>query len=66
MKAWKALAVMMMALALPGCVSKEKSLEPAAAEEHAIVAQLLDAHHETVGQMRVSTALRPQHKVECN
>ena len=66
MKAWKVLAVMSMALALPGCVSKEKPLEPAAADPHTIVAHLLDAHHETVGQMRVSTALRPQHKVECN
>ena len=67
MKAWKALAVMLVALALTGCVSKEKPPEPAAAtDQDTIVAHLLDAHHETVGQMRVSTALRPQNKVECN
>ena len=76
MRAWKMLAVVLASLALPGCISKEKPVQPAAAarlaqadpsvEQHASVAYLLDAHHETVGQIRVSAALRPQHKVECN
>ena len=75
MKAWKVLAVVLASLALPGCVSKEKPAQPVSvrpaqddpsAEQHTIVAHLLDAHHEAVGQMRVSAALRPQHKVECN
>ena len=77
MKAWKVLAVVLASAALSGCVSKEKPQEAAgarqpvedntAADQHAIiVAQLLDVHHEAVGQMRVSAALRPQPKVECN
>jgi hypothetical protein len=74
MKAWKVLAVVLASLAMPGCVSKEKPAQAAAQpapggpspEQHAIVARLLDAHQETVEQMRVSSALRAQHKVECN
>lgn len=78
MKAWKVLAVVLTSLVLAGCVSKEKPLEPvgataprhaqgdAADEGLATVAYLLEAHHETVGQMRVSAALRPQHRVDCN
>lgn len=73
MKAWKVLAIVLTSLALPGCVSKEKPVQPAAAapgdpsaEQHAIVAHLLDAHQEAVGQIRVSAALRSQQKVACN
>lgn len=78
MKAWKVLAVVLTSLVVAGCVSKEKPLEPAgtAAPRHAqgdaaderlaTVAHLLEAHHETVGQMRVSVALRPQQPVDCN
>jgi hypothetical protein len=78
MKAWKVLAVVLTSLAVTGCVSKEKPLEPAGAtaprhaqgepadERLATVAHLLEAHHETVGQIRVSAALRPQQRVDCN
>jgi hypothetical protein len=76
MKAWKLLAVVLASLAFQGCVSKEKPAQPAAAErpaerdpsaeQRAIVAHLLDAHQEAVGQMRVSIALRSQHNTECN
>ena len=74
MRAWKVLAVVLASLALAGCVSKEKPVQPAGAAQPApepsadhriIVAHLLDAHEEAVGQMRVSTALRAQHKAEC-
>jgi outer membrane murein-binding lipoprotein Lpp len=78
MKTWKALAVVLTSLVLPGCISKEKAMEPVSAasprasqaeateERLATVAYLLEAHHEAVGQIRVSAALRPQHRVDCN
>jgi outer membrane murein-binding lipoprotein Lpp len=78
MKAWKVLAVVLTSLLFPGCVSKEKAMEPVGAasprqaqsdpaEERLVtVAHLLEAHHEAVGQIRVSAALRPQHRVDCN
>ena len=78
MKAWKVLAVVLTSFLLPGCVSKEKAMEPtgAAAPRHAqadganeqlaTVAHLLEAHHEAVGQIRVSAAMRPQTRVDCN
>ncbi len=77
MKACKVLAVVLTSLMLPGCVSKDKAMEPAGAastrdvwvdaadERLATVEHLLEAHHETVGQMRVS-ALRTERRVDCN
>ena len=77
MKAWRVLAVVLTSLALTGCMSREKPLQASAGasrpaqedpadERRAIVAQLLEAHHETVGQMRVSSAIRPHQPADCN
>ena len=79
MKAWKVLAVVLTSLLLPGCVSKEKAMEPTGAtaphhaqadaaneQQLATVAHLLEAHNEAVGQIRVSAAMRPQTRVDCN
>jgi hypothetical protein len=78
MKACKVLALVLTSLILPGCISKEKAVEPVGAaspragpgeateERVATVAHLLEAHHEAVGQIRVSAAMRPQHRVDCN
>jgi hypothetical protein len=77
MKTSQVLALVLISLTVTGCVSREIPLQqgadrsrPAqdvAADEQSAVAQLLEAHHETVGQMRVTAvALRPQQQVDCN
>lgn len=77
MKASKVLAVVFTTLAFMGCVSREMAPQAGAVnppatpndpaeERRVIVAHLLEAHHETVGQMRVSSALRHQPTVSCN
>ena len=77
MKASKVLAVVFTTLAFTGCVSREMAQQAGATsppvtpsdsteERRVIVAHLLEAHHETVGQMRVSSALSHQPTVSCN
>lgn len=77
MKAAVVLAVMLMSVAVTGCVSREIPVQPTtdlprpagdspAEEQRTIVAHLLEAHNETVDQMRVSAALRPQQQRNCN
>lgn len=77
MKAARVLAAVLISLAMTGCLSSEMPLQSGAAvPRHAqpdagggtptLVAQLLEAHHETVGQIRVSSALRPQQRIDCN
>jgi hypothetical protein len=75
MKASKVLAVVLTSLAFTGCISKEMApqagpVHPVAddptEERRVVVAHLLEAHHETVGQMRVSSALQQQPPASCN
>jgi hypothetical protein len=77
MKPVGVLAIMLAWLAMAGCVSRDvperastvptRSVQEAPADEgRLIVADLLEAHHEAVGQMRVSAALRPQLHANCN
>jgi len=77
MKAASVLAAVLISLTMTGCMFKDQPTRDEAAasrpapespaeETRVLVAQLLDAHNEAVGQIRVSSALRAQSQADCN
>lgn len=78
MKAARVLAAVLTALSMTGCLSQEKpsrsegtsprpASEQPAEESQRLVSVLLEAHHETVGQMRVSSSTLHAHpRIDCN